>query len=172
MSAGTVPVVEPIIPVKRSSGRRLESIDLLRGLLMMLMALDHTRDFFFSAMVDATDPLKSWPSLFATRWVTHLCAPGFIALAGMSVYLQREREKSASQMSRLLIQRGLWLILIELTVVSFAWNFGLAVILQVIWVIGAAMVLLGLLQHVPRLAVGALGTAMVLLHNLLDPIRA
>jgi uncharacterized membrane protein len=139
---------------------------------MMLMALDHTRDFFSSATVDATNPLQSWPSLFATRWVTHLCAPGFIALAGLSVYLQRDRGKSASQMAKLLVTRGLWLMFVELTIVSFAWSFAPGIIFQVIWVVGFAMVLLGLLQWVPRLAVGALGAAIILLHNLLDPVKA
>jgi uncharacterized membrane protein len=139
---------------------------------MMLMALDHTRDFFSSATVDAANPLQSWPSLFVTRWVTHLCAPGFIALAGVSVYLQRERGKSAAQMAKLLVTRGLWLMLIELTVVSFAWTFAPGFIFQVIWVVGLAMVLLGLLQWVPRVAVGALGAAIILLHNLLDPVKA
>jgi uncharacterized membrane protein len=154
------------------SSYRIEAIDLLRGLLMMLMALDHTRDFFSSATVDATNPLQSWPALFATRWVTHLCAPGFIALAGVSVYLQRERGKSAGQMAKLLVTRGLWLMFLELTVVSFAWTFAPGIILQVIWVVGVAMVVLGLLQWAPRVTVGALGAAMILLHNLLDPIKA
>jgi uncharacterized membrane protein len=102
---------------------RLESIDLLRGLLMLLMALDHTRDFFSVPTGDLGDPLTSWPALFATRWITHLCAPGFIALAGISVYLQRRRGKSAEQMARMLLTRGAWLILLEVTVVSFAWAF-------------------------------------------------
>ena len=105
---------------------RLESIDLLRGLLMLLMALDHTRDFFSVPAGDPGDPLTSWPALFATRWITHLCAPGFIALAGISVYLQRRRGKSAEQMTRMLLTRGAWLILLEVTVVSFAWAFSLS----------------------------------------------
>jgi uncharacterized membrane protein len=95
-------------PRLRYSGRsyRLESVDVLRGLLMVLMALDHARDYFSSATIDPTDPIHSWPALFITRWVTHLCAPGFILLAGASVYLQRER-KSAATRSRSLILRGL-----------------------------------------------------------------
>ena len=83
--------------------RRLESIDILRDLLMVIMALDHTRDFFSNVTIDPVDPHLSWPPLFATRWVTHLCAPGFIALAGTSVYLQRMRGKSSSQLAHLLI---------------------------------------------------------------------
>src|SRR3984885_14933112 len=109
-------------PTERLLGRnyRIESIDALRGLLMLLMAIDHTRDYFSSAAIDPADPVHSWPALFFTRWITHLCAPGFILLAGASVYLQRQR-KSAATLTRSLIQRGLWLIVIEVTVVSFGW---------------------------------------------------
>ena len=131
-----------------SSGRsyRIESIDVLRGLLMVLMALDHTRDFFSGAAVDPTDPVHSWPALFATRWITHLCAPGFILLAGTSVYLQRQR-KSAATLTRFLLTRGLWLIFLEITVVSLGWSFNIGLpIFQVIWVIGACMIVLAGLQ--------------------------
>lgn len=98
-------------PRPRYSGRsyRVESVDVLRGLLMVLMALGHARDYFSSAAIDPTDPVHSWPALFITRWVTHLCAPGFILLAGAGVYLQRQR-KSAATLTRALILRGLWLI--------------------------------------------------------------
>ncbi len=151
---------------------RLESIDLLRGLLMLLMALDHTRDFFSVPTGDPGDPLTSWPALFATRWITHLCAPGFIALAGISVYLQRQRGKSAEQMTRMLLTRGVWLILLEVTVVSFGWAFSPSTYLQVIWAIGVSMICLGLLQRFSRAVAGAVGISILLLHNLLDPIRA
>jgi uncharacterized membrane protein len=151
---------------------RLESIDLLRGLLMLLMALDHTRDFFSVPAGDPGDPLTSWPALFATRWITHLCAPGFIALAGISVHLQRRRGKSPEQMTRMLLTRGAWLILLEVTVVSFAWAFSPSTYLQVIWAIGVSMICLGLLQRFSRAVAGAVGISILLLHNLLDPIRA
>ena len=112
-------------PRPRYSGRsyRVESVDVLRGFLMILMALDHARDYFSSAAIDPTDPAHSWPALFITRWVTHICAPGFILLAGASVYLQRQR-KSAAMLTRSLILRGLWLIFLEITVVSYGWSFG------------------------------------------------
>ena len=153
--------------------RRLESIDLLRGLLMILMALDHTRDFFSSAGVDTTDPLTSWPALFFTRWVTHLCAPGFIALAGTSIYLQRKRGKTRPQLTKFLITRGCWLIFLELTVIDFGWFFKFPLpFFQVIWAIGATMIVLAVLQWLPVAVVGAIGAAIVLLHNLLDPIQA
>jgi uncharacterized membrane protein len=144
----------------RQPARRLESVDLLRGLLMILMALDHTRDFFSSANVDPTDPLTSWPSLFFTRWITHLCAPGFIALAGTSIYLQKHRGKTRSQLTRFLISRGCWLIFLELTLIDFGWFFK--------W----PMIVLAFLQWLPVAAVGAIGVAIVVGHNLLDPIQS
>ena len=161
-------------PRLRYSGRsyRVESVDVLRGLLMVLMALDHARDYFSSATIDPTDPIHSWPALFITRWVTHLCAPGFILLAGASVYLQRQR-KSAAMLTRSLILRGLWLIFLEITVVSFGWSFGFGMpILQVIWVIGVCMIALAGLQWLPMPAVGLFGAIVILGHNLLDPIHA
>jgi uncharacterized membrane protein len=161
-------------PRPRYAGRsyRVESVDVLRGLLMVLMALDHARDYFSSAAIDPTDPIHSWFALFITRWVTHLCAPGFILLAGASVYLQRQR-KSAATLTRALILRGLWLIFLEITVVSFGWSFGFGVpILQVIWVIGVCMIALAGLQWLPMPAVGLFGAIVILGHNLLDPIRA
>jgi uncharacterized membrane protein len=161
-------------PRPRYSGRsyRVESVDVLRGLLIVLMALDHARDYFSSAAIDPTDPVHSWPALFITRWVTHPCAPGFILLAGASVYLQRQR-KSAATLTRALILRGLWLIFLEITVVSFGWSFGFGMpILQVIWVIGICMIALAGLQWLPTPAVGLFGAIVILGHNLLDPIHA
>lgn len=158
----------------RYSGRsyRVESVDVLRGFLMILMALDHARDYFSSATIDPTDPVHSWPALFITRWVTHICAPGFILLAGASVYLQRQR-KSAAMLTRSLILRGLWLIFLEITVVSYGWSFGFGKpILQVIWVIGVCMITLAGLQWLPMPAVGLFGAIVILGHNLLDPIHA
>ena len=105
---------ETVQGVQPGRAYRVESLDVLRGLLMVVMALDHTRDYFSNAPVDPADPVHSWPALF----FTHLCAPGFILLAGASVYLQRRR-KSAATMTRALVLRGLWLIVLEATVISF-----------------------------------------------------
>ena len=170
MSTATEDFPIPINPVSR----RLESIDLLRGLLMLLMAIDHARDYFgvSSNLLDPTNPTQSWPALFATRWITHLCAPGFIALAGASVSLQRHRGKTAVQTAKLLLTRGLWLMFLEITVVDFGWSFALAPVLQVIWAVGVCMVFLGLLQRLSPPAIGSIGALIVLLHNLLDPIKA
>ncbi len=138
---------------------------------MIVMAIDHTRDFFSSAHVDPTDPVHSWPALYFTRWITNLCAPGFIALAGASVYLQRLRGKSSSQLGRLLLTRGLWLIFLEATVIALAWGFRLPpILLQVIWTIGVCMIVLAGLQWLPRWAVGTIGAVIVTLQNLLDPL--
>jgi uncharacterized membrane protein len=170
--ASSAIVQQPI--QKKLSGRsyRVESIDVLRGLVMLLMAIDHTRDYFSSAPIDPADPVHSWPALFFTRWITHLCAPGFILLAGASVYLQRQR-KSAVTLTRSLIQRGLWLIVLEVTVVSFGWSFGFGMpILQVIWVIGISMIVLAGLQWLPLPAVGAFGLIVIFGHDLFDRIHA
>jgi uncharacterized membrane protein len=172
MSSSTTIAQEPSAAQFSGRSYRIESIDVLRGLLMILMALDHARDYFSSAPVDPADPIHSWPALFVTRWITHLCAPGFILLAGTSVYLQRQR-KSALTLTRTLILRGLWLILLEMTVVTFGWSFGFGIpILQVIWVIGVSMILLAGLQWLPLSVVGAFGIAVIFGHDLLDRVHA
>ena len=171
MSTSTV--TQQASQTQRSSrGYRIESVDVLRGLLMLLMAIDHARDYFTSVAIDPADPVHSWPVLFFTRWITHLCAPGFVLLAGTSVYLQRQR-KSAATLTRALILRGLWLIALEVTVVGFGWSFGFGMpIFQVIWVIGVSMIVLAGLQWLPLPVVGAFGVIVVFGHNLLDRIHA
>lgn len=147
----------------------MEAVDLVRGLLMVLMALDHTRDYFSNVTIDPTDPLASWPALFLTRWVTHLCAPGFVALTGTSVFLQRQRGKSSGQVARLLVTRGLWFVLLDATLISFAWSFTFRFpYLNIMTTIGISMALLAPLQRLPVRIVALVGAAIVLLHNLLD----
>src|SRR5947208_6816774 len=117
---------------------RFDSIDLLRGLVMVVMALDHTRDFFSASGQNPRD--ITVPALFLTRWITDYCAPTFILLAGVSAYLYGTRGRTRGEVSWFLLTRGLWLILIEFTVVSFGWNLNLTgdlFIAQVIWAIGA-----------------------------------
>jgi uncharacterized membrane protein len=152
---------------------RLDAIDLLRGLVMVLMALDHVRDFFGSSGVNPRD--LGEPALFLTRWVTHYCAPTFIFLAGISAYLYGTRGRNVEEVSRFLLTRGFWLILIELTVVRLGWRFNFNpdfFVFQVIWVLGASMVLLAALIYLPRWAIGTAGLAMIAGHNLLDGIQA
>lgn len=150
---------------------RIQSIDLLRGLVMIIMALDHTRDFFHAEAFTGNplDLATTNPFLFFTRWITHFCAPVFVFLLGTSIYLQSLR-KNKKQLSIFLIKRGLWLILIELFVMSFALTFDIQYsifILQVIWSIGISMVILGFILWLPYAAILAIG-AIVFGHNLLD----
>lgn len=153
---------------------RIEAIDLLRGLVIMLMILDHVRDYFHASawQFDPLDPTRTTALLYATRWVTHLCAPSFVFLAGVSAWLKFDREKDAARLSRFLLMRGLWLVLLELTVINFGWAFTFGLIfMQVIWAIGWSMVMLAALVWLPRTAVLAIGVAIVAGHNLLDPIQ-
>lgn len=138
---------------------------------MILMALDHTRDYFSNVTIDPTDPLASWPTLFVTRWITHLCAPGFVALTGTSVFLQRARGKAPGTIARLLWTRGLWFLLLDATLISFAWSFTFRYpYLNIISTIGVSMALLAPLQCTSARVVGIVGGAIVLLHNLLDNV--
>jgi uncharacterized membrane protein len=150
---------------------RIIAIDALRGLVMVIMALDHARDFLHlgSHGLDPTDPVASNPILFATRWITHLCAPTFVLLSGLSAWLQGSGGKSRAKLSGFLLTRGLWLILVDAVVVSFALNFNFdLVILTVIAAIGASMVLLAGLVWLPTRAVLAIGVILICGHNLLD----
>lgn len=149
---------------------RLLGLDRLRGAAMVLMALDHVRAFMGSARFDPTDVVLSTPGLFATRWVTHFVAPIFVLFAGTSTYLARGRRGKA-ETRRLLLTRGLWLVGLELTFVTFAWTFSWSatnLFGQVIFAIGMAMILLAPLAHLPAKWVGGLGVAIVCLHNLTD----
>ena len=149
--------------------RRILSIDILRGIVMVIMALDHSRDYFHTA--DAPLDLSTTTTfLFFTRWITHYCAPIFVFLSGTSIYLQSLR-KTKKTLQSFLLKRGLWLIFIEVTIVTFAWTFNPNfnfIILQVIWAIGISMVFLGLLIRLPFNLILSLGLLIVLGHNLLD----
>lgn len=156
---------------------RVNAIDLLRGVVMVIMLLDHTREFFHRDVLsfDPTDLTKTNTLLFFTRWVTHFCAPVFVFLAGAGAFLQKARGKSHAELSKFLITRGLWLILLELTVIRviiwFNLDFRFAFLLQVIWVIGFSMIVLAGLIRLPLRAIAIGSIAMIALHNLLDQIR-
>lgn len=152
--------------------QRIQSIDILRGIVMVIMALDHVRDYFhIYAWTD--DPLNletTTPALYFTRYITHFCAPTFVFLSGVSIYLQSLR-KSKPELSAFLIKRGLWLIFVELVIVSFAWSFNPAFErfpLAVIWAIGVSMFILGFLIRLPYKVILGLGLLIVFGHNLLD----
>jgi uncharacterized membrane protein len=155
------------------SAARLRSIDVLRGLVIVLMALDHVRDYFMGTQVNPLDVAHTNGLLYATRWITHFCAPVFILLAGMSAYLSSKRCTRA-ELSRMLVTRGLWLIVLEWTVITFAWTFNfdypLGLIMQVIWVIGVSMIVLAALIRLPVWAVGLIGFAICYGHNVLDGV--
>lgn len=157
--------------------QRFDSIDFLRGLVMVIMLLDHTREFVHADALHSspTDLTKTSVALFFTRWITHLCAPTFVFLAGTSIYLQKTRGKSLPELSKFLFTRGLWLIVLEFTVVRFSlfFNFdysffGLA---EVIWIFGVSMIILAGLIYLPVRVVAVFGIAMIALHNLLDGIQ-
>ncbi|MES2875352.1 MAG: heparan-alpha-glucosaminide N-acetyltransferase domain-containing protein [Bacteroidota bacterium] len=151
---------------------RVDSIDILRGLVMIIMALDHTRDYFH-IHAWTQDPLNlatTTPALFLTRWITHFCAPIFTFLAGTSVWFQA-KNKSKKELSSFLIKRGLWLVVVEIVVFNFAFSFDPSytiIALQTIWSIGVSMIILGLLIWLPFKAVLAIGLLIVLGHNSLD----
>ncbi|MCM3870915.1 MAG: heparan-alpha-glucosaminide N-acetyltransferase domain-containing protein [Pyrinomonadaceae bacterium] len=162
-----------------SSKTRIDSIDLLRGIVMVIMMLDHTRDFVHRDVLqgfDPTDLSRTNVVLFFTRWITHFCAPVFVFLAGTGTYLQLVRGKSKSDLSRFLITRGFWLIVLEFTLVRIGVflnvDYTFLGIMQVIWVIGVSMILLAGLIHLPLRVVAAFGILMIALHNLLDRYQA
>ena len=154
--------------------KRIDSIDILRGLIMLIMALDHVRDMFHQGTPDPTDLSTTTPLLFFTRWITHFCAPIFIFLSGVSAFLAGKR-RTKKELSLFLIQRGIWLILVEVLLINtvFELNFYFhTVVLQVIWVIGISMILLGLIIWMPIKVIGTLGAIIFFGHNLFDYFRS
>ncbi len=162
----------PAIP----DSRRLASIDLLRGTVMLLMLLDHVRETFclHHQVSDPMDVATTSPGLFLCRLLAHLCAPVFVLLTGISAWLYGSRKPDPRRAaSAFLFKRGLFLVALELTLVNFAWTFQFppdVVYLQVIWAIGLSMLALSLLLWLPRAALAALGLAIILGHNLLDGV--
>src|SRR5947207_1145993 len=156
---------------------RLDSVDLLRGLVMVIMALDHTRDFFSKDLsFDPTDLSRTYPALFLTRWITHCCAPVFMFLAGTGAFLSTTRGKSKKELSWFLLSRGLWLVVLELTWVRcFGWQFNFDYhfsVGAVIWALAWSMIALSALVFLPVPVISLFGVAMVVTHNGLDAVTA
>ena len=159
-------------PVK---GKRIESIDLLRGIVIIIMALDHVRDYFHADYFyyDPTEMTKTNAAVFFTRWITHFCAPVFVFLAGTSVFLVGER-KTKNELAGFLLKRGLWLLLLETVVINFAWSFNPSYPffrLQVIGTLGVCMMIMSALIYLPSKIILVVGLLILFGHNLLDNIQ-
>ena len=150
---------------------RISNVDIVRGLVMVIMALDHVRALWSAAPYAPEDVSETTIPLFFTRWITHFCAPVFVFLSGVSVFLYAQK-KSRKDVSIFLLTRGLWLVVVEVVVISFFLQFAYQVILlQVIWVIGWSMVLLAAFIWIPRNYLAVLAITMIGLHNLLPDIQ-
>src|SRR5665213_1458292 len=153
---------------------RIESVDVLRGIIMIVMALDHVREFVGTPGIDPTNLATTTTAMFFTRWITHFCAPVFFLLTGTGAFLSLRR-KTITQLSRFLRTRGLWLIFLELVVTRcLGWQFNFDYrlsLLSVLWALGCSMIVLAALVHLPVKYVGWFGVVLIAGHNLLDPIN-
>ncbi len=158
-----------LIPTKR-----IQSLDLLRGLIMVLMVLDHTRHFFHAFPYEPEDLSHTSLWLFLTRWITHLCAPGFALFAGMSISMLLRKIKDKNELSMYLFTRGVFLVLLEITVIRFSWHFSVdysSIGGLVIWALGWCMIIMSVLIRMPLRYLFPLGILIVLGHNLLDFVK-
>ena len=166
------PSYKPGVAVGR--GKRIDSLDLLRGIIMVIMALDHTRDYVSAFHFQPEDLSRSTAALFFTRWITHFCAPVFMFLAGTGAYLSLTRGKTRAELSRFLFTRGLWLVLLEVTVSKFGWEMFAyqlnSIFLIVIWALGMSMIILAALIHVPTRALAIFSGIVIAGHNFLDGV--
>ncbi|HEX6107426.1 MAG TPA: heparan-alpha-glucosaminide N-acetyltransferase domain-containing protein [Gemmatimonadales bacterium] len=154
---------------------RVRGLDILRGMVILLMVIDHVRWFLSEARFDPTDPGQTTAALFFTRWITHFCAPVFMLLAGAGAYLSLGRGRSRTSLSWYLLSRGLWLLLLEVTFARLGWQFNLDYGYTgalVFWALGWSMIVLAGLVRLPRGVVAVLSVGMIAGHNLLDPIEA
>jgi uncharacterized membrane protein len=165
----------PLTPAVTKPARvRIESVDVLRGVIMILMALDHTRDFFGDAAASPTNLATASAALFMTRWVTHFCAPVFFLLTGTGAALALGR-RTVGDLSRFLLTRGLWLIFVELVIFRcFALQFNvdyLLTVITVLWALGWSMIVLAALVHLPVRFIVGFGVALIVGHNAFDAVQ-
>jgi uncharacterized membrane protein len=167
-----IATLSPAVALKRV---RIESIDVVRGFIMIVMALDHTRDFFGNSGLNPTDPATTTVPLFFTRWITHFCAPVFFLLTGTGAWLGGRR-KSKGELSRFLLTRGLWLIFLEVVISrDLGWQFNFdyhLTALIVLWALGWAMIVLAGLVYLPPSVVATFGVVLIAVHNSFDSIQA
>jgi uncharacterized membrane protein len=163
--------------VVTTTRRRIDALDALRGIVMILMALDHVRDMFHRAAMSfsPTDLTKTTMAIFFTRWVTHFCMPTFMFTAGAGAFLWwRQRQRTRVELSRFLVTRGAWFVLLELTVMQFSYNFNFSrqnmVLLLVLWIFGLCMILMSALIWIPLRILTGLCLSVIALHNLLDRV--
>jgi uncharacterized membrane protein len=156
------------------SRARIASVDVVRGAVLVLMALDHVRDYVTILRFQPEDLSRATAALFATRWVTHFCAPAFFLLAGIGIGIAANRGAPPRDSSRYLITRGLWLLVLELVITPIAWQFGFRLVpafALVLWALGWSMIVMGLLVFMPRTVVGVLSVIVIAGHNLFDGVR-
>lgn len=165
-----------VVTTTQAAPRRFSSIDVARGLVIVIMAIDHIRDLLHTTSLsqNPVDLATTTPALFFTRWITHFCAPVFVFLAGTSAWLMKQNQNNSAATRRLLLSRGAWLVLMELTIVGFGIWADLrfrTFLLQVIFTIGAGFIILSTLVKVPGKVTGAIGLLIILLHDALPPLR-
>ena len=168
------------IPAQSTCAPRIQSVDALRGFIMMLMAIDHVRDFIAQSAMQflPTDLTRTTPAIFFTRWITHFCAPVFLLTAGLGAFFWMSRgHHSKSELSRFLITRGTWLIFLELTILRLVMFSQISfyagpVILLILWAIGIAMISLAVLIYLPPRLLAVVSVAIISLHNLFDRVSA
>lgn len=169
VQAVSAPAVMDVSPAVRPG--RIDSIDVVRGLVMVFMAIDHTRDFFSYLRFEPEAISQTYYALFFTRWITHFCAPLFFFLAGTGAFFYG-RKRTPAELSRFLWTRGLWLIVVEFTIVGFAWSFVFPFgFFGVIWALGASMVIMAPAVRMPIRWLGTLAVLMIVGHDLLDRIQ-
>ncbi|QHT67758.1 DUF1624 domain-containing protein [Rhodocytophaga rosea] len=173
MFQATAPTLQERLPDIKISGERVISIDLLRGIIIVIMGLDHVRDLVAVTPFAPEDVTQTTPAWFFTRWITHYCAPIFVFLAGVSAYMYEVKVKDKKELASFLIKRGFWLILIELVVINFTWKFTYDSwhFVQVIWVISLSMFVLAALIWLPIWAIAVFSVVLITSHNLLDGIQ-
>jgi uncharacterized membrane protein len=154
------------------SAPRFDSVDLLRGIIIVIMSLDHLREYLTYLTFPPEALSLTWPGLFFTRWITHFCAPLFFFLAGTGSYLSQSRGNAGGSLSRFLWTRGLWLMVLEITIIDFAWAFRPFAVASVIWTLGLSMIVMAAVVRLPLRWVAVFGVGMIFVHNLLDPIQA